>query len=276
MSNIINAKWLINNLDNDNLVIVDCRYSLIDKEYPKKSYEKAHIKGAVNINIEEELYIPTQKYNKRYLFPNLQSLKNIFENKGISNDSVVVVYDDGDLIASSKLLWVLKYLGHEKVYILNGGIEAFRKAGGEIDSNIPVIKRAVFNIDLKEYMKADMEYIRERLYRNNVILVDCRDEAVYNGKFNPINTKIGHIPGAENYCWKNLLKELDSLIFMKTYKELKFYFNKLRNYEEVIVYCDTNMAASLVSLALNEIGINHKLYMGGFMDWISYTENEVC
>lgn len=276
MSNIISAKWLKENLNNDKLIIVDCRFSLMDKDYGKRSYESSHIEGAVRIDIEKELSSPVAEHGGRHPLPCLRDLKNVFENKGISNDSIVVAYDDGNLAGPSRLWWILKYLGHDEVYVLNGGIKAFEEIGGKVSNNIPLIEKGVFDIDLREFMKVGMEYVRERLYRDNVIIVDCREESRYDGEFEPVDKKAGHIPNAKNYFWKNILNENNPITLVKSEKELKFYFNRLNNYDEVIVYCGSGITASPVSLVLDSIGIDHKLYSGSFSDWISYEENEVC
>ena len=103
MSNIVDAKWLKENLNNEKLVIVDCRFSLMNKNYGKDSYEKAHIKGAVRVDIETELSSPVKEHGGRHPLPSVEELKNTFENIGISNDSIVVAYDEGDLSGPARL-----------------------------------------------------------------------------------------------------------------------------------------------------------------------------
>ena len=174
MLNIVDAKWLKENLDNDKLVIVDCRFSLMDKEYGKRSYDEYHIEGSVRVDVETQLSSSVKKHGGRHPLPTTEELKNIFESIGISNDSIVVAYDEGDLSGPSRLWWILKYLGHKNVYVLNGGIKAFEEIDGKI-TNIPTIyKKGNFHIDINEDMRVDMEYVRDRLYKDNVAIVDCR------------------------------------------------------------------------------------------------------
>ncbi len=109
-------------------------------------------------------------------------------------------------------------------------------------------------------MKVDMEYVRERLENENVVIIDSREYKRYIGEFEPVDIKAGHIPGARNYFWMNLLQKENE---------------ELKSYEEVIVYCGSGITACPNSLALSEVGINHKVYSGSFSDWISYTDNEV-
>ena len=275
MLNFINAKWLKENLNNDKLVIVDCRFSLMDKDYGKKSYEKCHIKGAVRVDIETELSAPVTKHGGRHPLPDINDLKCTFEKIGISNDSIVIAYDDGDLAGCSRLWWILKYLGHDKVYVLNGGINIFKEIGGDVTSEENVSTKGNFKVNLNEDMRVDMEYVRERINNENVALVDCREYKRYIGEFEPVDKKAGHIPNALNYFWMDILNKNEERLTIKSEEVLKDYFKELNNYDEVIIYCGSGITASPVSLALNEIKIPHKFYTGSFSDWISYEENQV-
>ena len=275
MLNFINAKWLKENLNNDKLVIVDCRFSLMDKDYGKKSYEKCHIKGAVRVDIETELSAPVTKLGGRHPLPDINDLKCTFEKIGISNDSIVIAYDDGDLAGCSRLWWILKYLGHDKVYVLNGGINIFKEIGGDVTSEENVSTKGNFKVNLNEDMRVDMEYVRERINNENVALVDCREYKRYIGEFEPVDKKAGHIPNALNYFWMDILNKNEERLTIKSEEVLKDYFKELNNYDEVIIYCGSGITASPVSLALNEIKIPHKFYTGSFSDWISYEENQV-
>ena len=275
MSNMVSAKWLKENLNNDKLIIVDCRFSLMDKEYGKRSFDESHIEGAVRIDIETELSAPVKEHGGRHPLPSPEELKATFENIGINNDSIVVAYDEGDLSGPARLWWILKYLGHNQAYVLNGGIKAFEEIGGKITNKSSSLKKGNFNLNIDENMKVNMDYVRERLHKDNIAIVDCRESGRYYGEFEPVDKKAGHIPSALNYFWMNILDKQGDKLTMKNEENLKAYFKKLNNYDEVIIYCGSGITASPVSLALTEADIDHKLYAGSFSDWISYEENKV-
>ena len=276
MSNIVNAKWLKENLNNEKLVIVDCRFSLMDKKYGKRSYESSHIKGALRVDIETELSDKVSTHGGRHPLPTIDKLKDVFEKIGISNDSIVVAYDEGDLAGPSRLWWILKYLGHKEVYILDGGINDFKEIGGELTCEVKKVKKGNFKINLQENMKVDMKYVKDRINNKKVALVDCRENARYKGEVEPVDKKAGHIPSALNYFWMDILDKNNDLLNIKSKESLKNHFKDLNNYEEVIIYCGSGITASPVSLALNEIEIPYKSYTGSFSDWISYDENQVA
>lgn len=275
MSNIVNANWLKENLNNEKLVIVDCRFDLMDKNYGKNSYEKSHIENAVRVDIETQLSAPVTTHGGRHPLPSIEDLKSTFENIGISNDSIVVAYDEGDLSGPARLWWILKYLGHKEVYVLDGGIDSFKEAGGKVTTNETTVKKGNFEVHLNEDMRVDMEYVKSRLHNKDIAIVDCREHRRYIGEFEPVDKRAGHIPSALNYFWMDILNKNDDKLTIKSDEDLKKHFKELNNYDEVIIYCGSGITASPVSLALNEANIPHKLYAGSFSDWISYDDNEV-
>lgn len=276
MSNLVDAKWLKENLNNDNLVIVDCRFDLMDKEYGKKSYEQNHIKNAVRVDIEKELSSSVKKHGGRHPLPCADKLKETFENLGINNNSTVVCYDEGDLAGPSRLWWILKYLGHDKVFVLDGGINSFIEIGGETTNEIPkVLKNGEFIVNVNDSMRVDMEYVKKRLYNDRVIIIDSRENKRYLGEFEPVDKKAGHVPSAKNYFWMDILNINEEKINIKPLKDLQNHFKKLNDYDEVIVYCGSGITACPNSLALSECKINHKVYAGSFSDWISYCDNDI-
>lgn len=275
MINFISPEELLDNIDFKNLVIVDCRFNLMDKEYSKKSYDKEHIKNARRIDLETELASEVREHGGRHPLPSIDVLKDTFDNLGISNDSVVIAYDDGDLAGPSRLWWILKYLGHDEVYVLDGGISEYKKIGGKTDNQPVSYKKGNFILNANENLKVDMQYVREKLQDKDVVVIDSRENIRYIGEHEPVDKKAGHIPGALNYFWMDILKKDDECVKLKNKEELNKHFEYLRNYKEVIVYCGSGITACTNSLALNEIGIANKVYTGSFSDWISYNDNEI-
>ena len=207
--------------------------------------------------------------------PSIEELQKTFENIGISNDSIVVAYDEGDLSGPARLWWILKYLGHEKVYVLDGGINEFIKIGGEVSNEVPAITKGSLNININEYMKVDMEYVRNSINKDNIAIIDSRENVRYIGEFEPVDKKCGHIPSALNFFWMDILDQNEGKVTLKSKSDLEKHFEELNKFDEIIVYCGSGITACPNSLALTEVGINHKVYTGSFSDWISYDDNKV-
>ncbi|MGL5327783.1 MAG: sulfurtransferase [Peptostreptococcaceae bacterium] len=275
MKNIVSANWLKENIENKDIVIVDCRFDLMDKEYGRKAYQQEHIKNSVRVDIEAELSNNVSVHGGRHPLKDIEELKFIFENIGISNDSIVICYDDGDLAGSARLWWILKYLGHDKVYVLEGGIDTFKNRGGMVTKEIKNVIKGKFEVNTNTDMKVNMYYVKEKLYDNKVAIIDSREYKRYIGEFEPIDKKAGHIPGAMNYFWMNIFTKIEGKLELKLVDELEIYFEKLKEFKEVIVYCGSGITACVNSLALSEVNISHKVYSGSFSDWISYEENNI-
>ncbi len=272
MKNLVSSEWLKENSNNESLIIIDCRFNLMDKEYGKNAFNKEHIKNAQRVDLETQLSSEVRLHGGRHPLPSIEELNMTMQNLGINNESIVVAYDEGDLAGASRLWWILKYLGHKKVYVLDGGITAYKKINGKTTIETITLPKGNFKSVVKESMKVDINYVRESIHDKKVAIVDSREYKRYIGEFEPIDKKAGHIPGALNYVWTEILK--DGLGIKET-KELEKHFEELKSYDEVIIYCGSGITACPNSLALFEAGIDNKIYTGSFSDWISYEENEI-
>lgn len=277
MKKLINVKEFFGILDaNDNVVVLDCRFSLMDKSYGVNEYKKGHIKGAYLIDIETDLTDEISKHGGRHPFKDVEKLKNILENFGISNDTIVVAYDDGDLQGSGRLIYQLRNIGIRNSAVLDGGIVAYKNANGEIETteNIATEKGNI-NIELDNSLIVDMNYVKSKLYNNNVILVDSRSNPRYLGLEEPVDKVAGHIPSAKNYFFKDVLSESIVDSSFKDEKFLEKHFSTLDRNKEIVVYCGSGISLMVNTLALEKIGISYKYYPGSYSDWISYEENEI-
>ena len=272
--NLINVEELISKINSNDLIIIDCRFNLKNKNYGLESYKKGHIPGAIFLNVETELSGAVKEHGGRHPLPEVISIYNILKNKGIHPDFNIVVYDDGYLSGACRARLILKYLGFKNIKILNGGFNEYKKHSNVISYYEPTYLTKEFKIKRIEDMFVDVNYVKSNLHNKNIALIDCREPNRYEGIFEPVDLTKGHIPNAMNYFWKDVLDEFTGLI--KTKKELEIYFKNLKDFNEIILYCGSGITASVVSLALDEIGINHLIYPGGFSDWISYSENKVC
>lgn len=175
---------------------------------------------------------------------------------------------------ASRFWWLLKYLGHDEVYILDKGYSAWKEAGYPVTEELPVEQQAVFTPKVRSEMLVNVEQVKDRLKRPGTVLVDSREEKRYLGLEETIDPVAGHIPGAKQYFWKEGLQASGG---WKDDSEQKARFADLRNADELIVYCGSGVTACPNVLALSEAGFdNVKLYAGSWSDWISYKDNPVA
>jgi thiosulfate/3-mercaptopyruvate sulfurtransferase len=271
---VVEKEWLKENLDDSNIRIVDCRFTLSDPEKGKNEYLEGHLPGAVYFDLEKDLSGPVQVHGGRHPMPDIEVLCRKLEKAGIDQTKTIIAYDNGESAFAARFWWLLQYLGHEKVYVLNGGYKQWSKAGYPVSTEIPSYEMAKFNPQPKHELMASMEEVRDAVFgkRDDILLIDSREEKRFLGIEEPIDKKAGHIPGAINKPW---LKGLNNGIF-NSLEEQKQRFSDVNPAKQIIVYCGSGVTACPNFLALKEAGFqNVKLYVGSFSDWISYDENKI-
>lgn len=273
MKNIVDINWLKKHMQDDDLVIIDCRFSLQDPIYGDKAYKEAHIPKAISVNLDKDLAGEKGEHGGRHPLPNMKDFVEFMESLGVSNNTTVLIYDDGDLAAPSRLWWMLKYIGIDKVYLLEGGITAWKTSQGRVTAEEYRGKaKGKIDINFKEEMKCSMDYVKENLGKNDVVIIDSRAKERYLGLVEPMDKKAGHIPGAKNYDWTLNFRD-DKVLPLE---ELKSRFEEVKDYKEVIVHCGSGVTGCANVLMLEEIGIPSRLYVGSWSDWSSYDENPVA
>ncbi|MEH7224099.1 sulfurtransferase [Bacillus sp. JJ1566] len=271
---VVNKEWLVEQLHNKDVKIVDCRFALGNPTEGEQLYQESHIPGAFYFDLEKQLSAPVSVHGGRHPLPNMELLKREIEKVGIDNSKTVVVYDGGEGQFASRFWWLLTYLGHNKVYVLNEGFRGWGEAGYPTSKEVPEVESATFEVHIRESMLASYEEIKDIVdqKKQSPILIDSRDESRYLGEVEPIDRIAGHIPGAVNKCWA---ESLEQGVF-KNSEEQKKRFADLNNEDEIIVYCGSGVTATPNFIALKMAGFkNVRLYAGSYSDWVSYEENPV-
>lgn len=263
-------------------VILDCRFDLMNKNYGPDSYKNGHIKGAFLIDLENDLTDSVSEHGGRHPFKNLHDLKQVLENYGVSDDTIVIAYDDGDMQGAGRLVFQLNNLGFYNVFALDGGLMAYKNLGGVIETkeNIPHFNNSNLSIKTDTSFMVDKDYVKSKLYDENTIIIDSRSNPRYLGLEEPVDKVAGHIPSAKSYFFQDVL-DTDSMgsdSFKSSFKskeDLKKHFNKLDPSKEIIVYCGSGISLMVNALALDIAEIPYKIYPGSYSDWISYDDNDI-
>lgn len=266
---VVSAEWLAENLHNPEIVIVDCRFSLNDPEWGQNQYCISHIPGAFYLDLNRDLSSPVGRHGGRHPLPDPEKLAEKLAAIGVnSGETLVVAYDDSRLAFAARLWWLLRYLGHEKVSVLDGGFSEWQANGYPVTNEVSVAKPGKFIPQLHPEKVVDIEYVRKRKDMPNVVLVDSRESERYLGKREPIDPIAGHIPGAINFPWQEVTDEKSKL---RSPQEQCQRWANIKEAEEIIVYCGSGVTACVNLLSLEIAGIhNAKLYAGSWSDWCSY------
>ncbi|KGE16893.1 sulfurtransferase [Paenibacillus wynnii] len=273
MEPIVSTRWLLARMYEPELVIVDCRFVLSDPEAGRIAYTADHIPGAIYLHLEEQLSAPVGSHGGRHPLPDVTELAQVFSKVGMNKDSIVVAYDDQGGAYASRLWWLLRYLGHERVYVMDEGYSAWKNAKFPVSDHQAVRIPSQFVADVQQDMVVGVEDVQEVVRNGGPLIIDSREHRRYLGLEEPIDAKAGHIPGAINKFWKDVLDEQGR---WKKADALKEQFADIEQEQEVIVYCGSGVTACPNVLALTQAGYkNVKLYAGSWSDWISYEGNAV-
>lgn len=265
---VISPQWLFEHLNDSNVVVVDCRFSLNDPQWGKNEYHTNHIPGAFYLDLNQDLSSPVEKHGGRHPLPKVEKLAEKLSTIGVDRDTLVVAYDSSRFAFASRLWWLLRYLGHEKVAVLDGGFSGWVTAGYPVTTELPSGKPAVFIPQVQADKVVDIEYVKKHKDADKFVLVDSREPGRYRGETEPIDPVAGHIPGAVNFPWQEVTNNEG---MVRPALEQKGRWEKAINADEIVVYCGSGVTACVNLLSLEMAGVkNAKLYAGSWSDWCSY------
>lgn len=274
MSMIVTVQWFKNELEREqDIVGIDTRFQMNDPAAGRQLYEDGHIPQAIHLDLKKDLSSPTQTHGGSNPLPDPEVLAKKLGSMGIDEETIVVIYDETNGMFASRTWWLMHYIGLERIHLLDGGLNAWREAGYELTTEIPVRKEKQFEPKVLADVTVNINDVKEKLNEQSAILLDSRSHDRYLGKTEPLYEKAGHIPGAKNFFHKDVFTEDGS---WKNAKQIQEVFSSLPKDEEIIVSCGSGVSACTNIIGLKRAGYeNVKLYPGSFSDWISYEENKV-
>ncbi|MEM1125124.1 MAG: sulfurtransferase [Bacteroidota bacterium] len=248
-------------------VVIDCRFRLSDPAYGRRAHAAGHIPGAVYAHLNDDLsgpVVPGQ--TGRHPLPDPQRLAYQLGRWGVHKEAQVVAYDDLGGAIASRLWWLLRWLGHRAVAVLDGGWDAWTHAGLPIETVAPVPASRRFTPHLHPHLIADADEVAAGV----PCLLDARAAERYRGEHEPIDPVAGHIPGALNTPFKD---SLTAAGFMRSPEALRTRFGPVlagRAPEDTVVYCGSGVTACHVLLAMAHAGLEGaRLYPGSWSEWIA-------
>lgn len=275
-SPIVSADWLYQHLDDPQVVIVDCRFSLANPALGQQQYQTHHIPGAYYLDLNRDLSSSVKPHGGRHPLPDSDEVSKKLAAIGVNSagpdcPSLVVAYDDSRFAFAARLWWLLRYLGHEQVAVLDGGFAQWQAAGFPITAEVPAFKAGSFIPRLQPDQIVDIAGVKARKDLPEVVLVDSREAERYRGEREPIDPVAGHIPGAVNYPWQDVT---DSQGYGRSPSAQQQRWADLEQAKEVMVYCGSGVTACVNLLSMEMAGIKTgKLYAGSWSDWCSYLES---
>ncbi|WP_017298587.1 sulfurtransferase [Nodosilinea nodulosa] len=273
--NRVTADWLAHHLTDPQVIVVDCRFALSDPHQGRQQYAAGHIPGAWYLDLNQDLSSPVQAHGGRHPLPDLDGFSKKLAAMGVHSQcadsqgqepTLVVAYDDSRFAFAARLWWLLRYLGHDDVAVLDGGWSGWVGAGRPTSTETPAPRPGQFTPAPRQGWLVDIEAVRDR--PPAALLIDSRSPERYRGELEPIDPVAGSIPGAVNYFWQDASEPSGQL---KSPEALANHWAALDAADEAIVYCGSGVTACVNLLAQTLAGRPMaKLYLGGWSDWCSY------
>jgi thiosulfate/3-mercaptopyruvate sulfurtransferase len=268
---LVAPEWLAGRLGDPGIRIVDVRWSLLEKDKGRNSYLQAHVPGAVFLDVDGDLASPRGQGPGRHPLPRPEAFAASMSRAGIGPDTHVIAYDFGDGSTAARLWWLLRYFGHERVSLLDGGIARWEAEGRPLESQVPSYAPGAFAAEPHPAMRVDAEAV-ERLRRDpGTLIVDSRMAERYEGRVEPIDPVPGHIPGARSRPYPTNLRSADDPRFLEPAR-LREQFLELGadRADRVVFYCGSGVNACQNLFALQLAGFDAGLlYEGSWSDWCS-------
>lgn len=266
---LVDAATLAAHLDDPDWVIVDVRHQLADPAYGQRVYAEGHVPGAVFLHCDRDLSGPMTGRNGRHPLPAQDKLALRLGEIGIGPDSQVVVYDDVQGMIAGRLWWLLRWLGHDSVALLDGGFQAWQAAGGELTTSLPARRAASFVCENNDN-PVNADYVRTFLETSRLHLVDARSPDRFRGENETLDPVGGHIPGAVNRFFRENL-QADGRF--KSAAQLRAEWLAVlagASPEQVVHQCGSGVSACHNMLAMEIAGLSgSRLYAGSWSEWCS-------
>ena len=179
--------------------VVDCRFELSAPEAGAAAYAAGHIDGAVYAHLDRDLAAPRSASSGRHPLPEPATLAATFGRLGIGDGTQVVAYDDSGGMYAARLWWLLRWLGHDAVAVLDGGLAAWRAAGGALVAQPSRLTPARFTARLRPRTQADADEVAALTASGAGALLDARSAERFEGRVEPLDARAGHVPGARNH-----------------------------------------------------------------------------
>ena len=266
---LVSCEQLAAHLDDPDWRIVDCRHQLSDVGHGPRVYAEGHLPGACFMHLDRDLSGSMTGRNGRHPLPDPRVLAERLGALGISRSTQVVVYDDTEGMVAGRLWWMLRWLGHDNVAVLDGGFNRWVKEGRPLTQDVPTIAPAVFKVEQRDWV-VDADAVLANIASNEFVVVDARGPDRFRGENETIDPVGGHIPGARNRFFRD---NLDADGLFRPAAELRREFLDLlagTSPDKTVMQCGSGVSACHNLIAMELAGLTGaRLYAGSWSEWCS-------
>lgn len=275
-SPLISTDQLAQEIDQAACVIVDTRHDLTNPQWGHDAYLSGHLPGAIFFSIDHDLAAAKNGKNGRHPLPTVETFAATLGKNGIDRNTKVVIYDQGSAMFVGRLWWMLRWMGHDEVYVLDGGYARWTQEGRTVETRVPAPEPREYLAAPRESMRISMLDTKKAMTSPEMRIIDARAPERYRGEVEPIDPVAGHIPGAINRPFSQNLRDG----VFKPAQELKAEFEAIlagRGAAQVIHQCGSGVSALANMIAMEHAGLaGSKLYPGSWSEWCTHEDNPVA
>ena len=250
-------------------LIVDCRFDLTDPAAGEAAYRHSHLPNAVYAHLDRDLAGPIDVTTGRHPLPDPDKFARVLGAWGLDERTQVIAYDADTGMFAARLWWLLRWVGHDAVAVLDGGLRAWRAAGLGETSEVPQRARTSFRARPRRNMWLETSEVAARVQRSDWRLLDARAPERFAGKVEPLDPVAGHVPGARNHPLPTNLGPDGKFL---SAAELRERYDRSQSGvvdEQTIVMCGSGVTACHLALGMEIAGKpGAKLYAGSWSEWI--------
>jgi len=266
---LVSSRELARHLNDPGWVIVDCRHELANPDAGEHAYRAAHLPGAVFLHLDRDLSGTKNGRNGRHPLPEIATLAATLGRAGIGASTQVVCYDQNSGAWAARLWWLLHWLGHDAVAVLDGGLDRWVAEGRPLASDEPTVRAATF-VPSEPAPTASADEILRHLDDGALLVLDARAAERYRGDAEPIDPVAGHIPGARN---RPYTENLDAQGAFKPAAQLRSEFEAALGGvapSAVVHQCGSGVTSCHNALAMAVAGLPaSRLYPGSWSEWVA-------
>jgi thiosulfate/3-mercaptopyruvate sulfurtransferase len=252
-----------------NILVCDCRHDLVDSGLGARLFAESHLPGAVFVSVDRLLSAAKSGSNGRHPLPTVEVFAETLANMGVSDTTTIVAYDNTGGQYAARLWWMARWAGHQNVVVLDGGLNAWLKAGFAVTNDTSAAKLpGDFKLKQSLTKSVSMQDVRAGLANPDRLIIDARPFDRFQGQNETLDPKAGHIPGSLSRATPGNLNQDGTFKDAATLRAEFSHLLGTHSPDQLVATCGSGIAACHLLLSMDIAGLpGGSLYGGSWSEW---------